>query len=291
MSGSADMEEIRIADGDLQISLSRLGGAIHSASFRGRAFMVAAGGADGGAASFPLVPFGNRVGDNVMTVGGRDYCFRPNMADPLYLHGDGWLGLWDIVSHSRQKAEMTFRHAADHLSPYRYQASQRFSISGNCLVNTLSVTNSGDAPMPFGLGFHPYFLLTPQMTLTAPAQHFWTEREGHLPEKRGVVPELLGFSRPRTIPPQWVNNAFEGWDGRARIVWPELKLVADIEADPVFGNYMIYTPGGEADFFCFEPMTHLPNGHHMPEFGGLVVLQPGESLAGQMAISLSALEI
>jgi aldose 1-epimerase len=38
-------------------------------------------------------------------------------------------------------------------------------------------------------------------------------------------------------------------------------------------------------------MTHLPNGHHMPEFGGLVVLQPGESLAGQMAISLSALEI
>ncbi|MFP3570132.1 hypothetical protein SB772_39490, partial [Paraburkholderia sp. SIMBA_030] len=116
------------ADGDLQISLSRLGGAIHSASFRGRAFMVAAGGADGGSASFPLVPFGNRVGDNVMTVDGRDYCFRANKADPLHLHGDGWLGLWDIVSLSRQQVDMTFRHAADDLSPYSYQASQSFSI-------------------------------------------------------------------------------------------------------------------------------------------------------------------
>lgn len=283
------MEEIRITDGDLEISLSRLGGAICSASFRGRAFMVAAGGADGGAASFPLMPFGNRVGDNMMTVDGRDYSFRANTADPLYLHGDGWVGLWDIVSHGRQQAEMTFRHTADDLSPYRYQASQRFSISNNCLVNALSVTNSGDAPLPFGLGFHPYFLLTPQMTLTAPARHFWTEREGHLPDRRGAVPELLDFSRPRTIPPQWVNNAFEGWNGRASIVWPELKLVADIEADPVFRSYMIYTPGGEADFFCFEPMTHLPNGHHMPEFGGMVLLPPGESLSGQMAISLSAL--
>ncbi len=281
------MEEIRIADGDLEISLSRLGGAIRSASFRGTAFMIA----DAGAVSFPLVPFGNRVEYNVMTVGGRDYCFRANTADPLYLHGDGWLGLWEIVSQDARRVEMTFHHAADAVSPYSYEASQSFSISDNRLVNTLRVTNGGDAPMPFGLGFHPYFIRTPQTLLAASATHFWTERDGHLPDERGPVPELLDFSRPRNIPPHWINNAFEGWDGHARIVWPELKLVADIDAAPIFGNYMIYKPGGDADFFCFEPMTHLPNGHHMPEFGGLVLLPPGESLSGKMAISLSALEI
>ena len=287
MNGAADMDDIRIADGDLEISVSQQGGAIRRAAFRGRSFMVPCGGPDGGMASFPLVPFGNRVDYNVMTVQGRDYCFQPNTGDPLYLHGDGWLGLWNVETHNGCSVTLSYTHEAGRVSPYSYSASQGLSVSGGRLENWLSVANRGDTSMPFGLGFHPFFPLTASTTLLAPASRFWTERQGHLPDAPVTIPDELDFSTPRGVPDRWINNAFEGWSGAASIRWPELDLDAEIETDGIFGTYMIYTPGG-ADFFCFEPMSHLPNGHHMRDFGGLTLMAPGESLAGRMTISLSA---
>jgi aldose 1-epimerase len=52
---------------------------------------------------------------------------------------------------------------------------------------------------------------------------------------------------------------------------------------------MIYMPIERPDFFCFEPMSHLPDGHHMQDLGGLTVLAPGESLSGRVSIRLSPL--
>jgi len=286
VSEVADIDEIRIADGGLEISVSRQGGAIRSATFHGRAFLQPRGGPDDGMASFPLVPFGNRVEYNVMTVHGRDYSFQPNTDDPLYLHGDGWLGLWNIEMHDERSLTLSYEQEAGR-SPYRYSASQGFSVSDRRLENVLSVTNRGVSPMPFGLGFHPFFPLTPNATLLAPASRLWTERQGYLPDAPVTIPEELDFSTPRPVPDRWINNAFEGSSGAASIRWPELDLVAKIEMDGIFGNYMIYTPGN-ADFFCLEPMSHLPNGHHMRDFGGMIMLAPGESLAGRMTISLSA---
>ena len=287
MSGVADMDEIRIADGGLEISVSRQGGAIRGAAFHGRAFLQPRGGPDGGMASFPLMPFGNRVEYNVMTVHGRDYSFQPNTDDPLYLHGDGWLGLWNVEAQDERSLTLSYEHEAGRVSPYRYSASQGFSVSDRRLENVLSVTNRGGTSMPFGLGFHPFFPLTPNATLLAPASLLWTERQGYLPDAPVAIPAELDFSTPRPVPDRWINNAFEGWKGAASIRWPELDLGADIEMDGIFGNYMIFAPGN-AGFFCLEPMSHLPNGHHMRDFGGLVLLAPGESLAGRMTISLSA---
>jgi aldose 1-epimerase len=38
-------------------------------------------------------------------------------------------------------------------------------------------------------------------------------------------------------------------------------------------------------------MSHLPDGHHLPEFGGLIPLAPGEVLSGKVTIDLSALPV
>lgn len=289
MSREDDAREIRIADGDLAVRVSRLGGAVTSAQFRGHEFLVAAGGAKCGAACFPLVPFGNRVDHNAMTVDGRDYRFRPNTADPFYLHGDGWLGLWQVERQGARDVELSFLHEADDLSPYRYKASQTIAISGRELALALSVMNLGQASLPFGLGFHPFFPSTPGTRLEAAAGAFWSERDGHLPGVRCPIPAEMDFATGKAIPEQWINNAFEHWTGEASIVWPEHSLKAAIDADSVFGNYMIYTPGPGSGFFCFEPMSHLPNGHHMPDLGGLTPLKPGETMSGGMRIGLSML--
>lgn len=278
--------EFTLRNDQICIRIGRQGGAILSADYLGTPFLLGAGGPDGSMANFPLVPFGNRVEANSFSLDCRDLHFRPNSTDPLYLHGDGWLGLWTVEHATGTDLGMTFAHAADALSPYDYRARQVIEITGNRLTLVLSVENRAEIALPFGLGQHPFFPRTSKTTLEAKARQYWTERPGHLPEERQAIPAALDFSHPRLLPDQWVNNAFEGWRGRARIVWPELGMVAEIEADPVFGHYMLYMPTERTDFFCFEPMTHLPNGHHMADFGGLSLLASGESLTGRMSISL-----
>ena len=46
-------------------------------------------------ASFPLVPFVNRIRGGRFTFRGREVRLAPNMAgDPSPLHGQGWLNPW-----------------------------------------------------------------------------------------------------------------------------------------------------------------------------------------------------
>src|SRR5690349_10792943 len=63
------------------------------------------------AASFPLVPYVNRIRGGLFTFRGREVRLNPNMAgDPSPLHGQGWLGHWQVERASDSEAELSFRH-------------------------------------------------------------------------------------------------------------------------------------------------------------------------------------
>jgi aldose 1-epimerase len=180
---------------------------------------------------------------------------------------------------------MSFEHRGGH-TPYEYLASQCFTIDDDSLTIAMTVENRGRQRLPFGLGWHPYFPLTPQTTLEARAEAFWTEVEGWLPGERTSIPADLDFSRAIGLPHRWVNNGFENWNGHARISWPEHRVSLSMEADPILRHAVLFLsdttfdPGFKRDYFCFEPMSHLANGHNLPGLGGLRVLAPGESLMG-----------
>lgn len=289
MSWERAGDEIELNHGDLSVRVSRLGAAVTAATYRGVPFLVPAGGQDGTIANFAMVPFGNRVEGNAMSFAGREYGFQPNSSDPLYLHGDGWICLWQLEDASPEHALLSFLRDADKVSPYTYLARQEIRLTGKELVLTLSMENRGETALPFGLGQHPFFARTPETRLTVAANRCWSERQGHLPDKPGPVPGDFDFRSGRLLPQRWVNNAFEGWDGRAAIDWPDLGIRAVLEADAALDRFMLYMPVDRTDFFCFEPMSHLPNGHHLPDFGGLTPLAPGEVLSGTVTIAMSAL--
>lgn len=246
-------------------------------------------------ACYPLVPFGNRVRGNHFTFQGRNYSLRPNTRwDPHYLHGDGWLAEWDILSQSVSGARIGFRHRADGTS-YSYDAEQSFILTAGGLELHLRVENTGDEALPYGLGWHPFFPLTQRTTLLAKAERFWTETEGWLPGERADIPADLDFSRAAALPQRWINNGFEGWSGHARISWPETGTALDLTSDPIFRHAVIFLsderfdPGFRRDYFCFEPMSHLANGHNLPDLGDLKVLRPGESLEGSIRLQPRAI--
>lgn len=284
---------IGMESGRLAVRVSLAGGAIVDATFAGIPFLRPYAGdpdADfrvGSAASFPLVPFGNRVAGNTFTFGGREYVLTPNTKwDPLHLHGDGWLADWSLIARAADRVEMALLHAPGEGTPYAYEARQVVSLERDTLSLALSVRNTGPDRMPFGIGHHPFLPLTPGTTLQARARAYWAERAGFLPDAKEFRPDELNFDQPRSLPRHWVNNGFEGWDGHATVIWPERELTLAIEADSCFGRYFVFVsdtafePAYAGDYFCFEPMSHAADGHHHADLGGLCVLAPGEVLAG-----------
>lgn len=285
-----------LRQGLLQLDVSSQGGTIEG--FWGQDTPLMRPGKKNGIATdsscFPLVPFGNRVSGNYFTWQGQQLSFEPNVAwDEHYLHGDGWLGEWACVSESADSLQLTYLHSA---GVYQYQAWQTFHLTGDRLTATLSVTNQGQNTLPFGLGWHPFFPLTPQTTVRAKASGYWLEREQWLAgDYCDQLPESLNFNHPLTLPQHWVNNGFAGWDGVATITQPQAGYQLTLVTDPpapcyfMFVSDPLFDDGYTFDFFCFEPMSHAPDDHHRPYGGSLVTLAPGRATSLKMTLNVAFL--
>ncbi|TKB25687.1 MAG: aldose 1-epimerase, partial [Mesorhizobium sp.] len=83
------------------------------------------------------------------------------------------------------------------------------------------------------------------------------------------------------LPWDWVNNAFDGWNRRASIAQLEEGIGVTLTASPELGVYILYSPSSDADFFCFEPVSHPVDAHHGE---GLTVLEDGQTMSAAMRL-------
>lgn len=238
-----------------------------------------------------LVPWSNRVSGGGFSLDGQRYDLPPNRpSEPYPIHGNGFSEPWELVEHTADAAVLALDSAGP--GPYRYFGTLRYELDAGTLTMTLSAENRAAMPLPFGLGFHPWLVRTPDMRLKAPARSVWREDERHLPLGAGPVgiPPRWDFSKPRRLPPDFVNNAFTGWTGAAQVAWPSRGLALSIAATPPLDTYILYSPSDAADFVCFEPVSHpvdafnLPGG---PAANGLVILPPGGRIAASASFSAS----
>ena len=238
-------------------------------------------------ASFPLVPFVNRVRGGAFSFRGRRVTLERNMPpDPSPLHGQGWLRAWQVERLGADHAELVYRHAADEW-PWAYEARQSFALDDDGLSLELTCTNASDAPMPCGLGQHPYFLCTPQTRLDTGVETVWTIDENVLPVEQ--VPAAGRFDlRDRRVCGQGLDHGFGGWSGRAVVSDPGLPFqIAMSSPDASF--FQLYSPesGG---LFVAEPVSHANAAMNAPEEQwaglGMRVLEPGEATSLTMRVDV-----
>jgi aldose 1-epimerase len=232
-----------------------------------------------------LVPWSNRISGRGFSFAGSFHRLDPNLSgEPYPIHGNGFLSRWSIERAASDSAELSLR--SDGPGPFRYEAHAAYALAGGALSMRLSVRNLGAKPLPFGLGFHPWIVRTPETRLQAKAARVMLETGDHLPAGEAPVdsrPEW-DFGAPRPLPGEWINNAFLAWGGSGCVLWPDHKLALDIKADPPVSTYIVYSPGRGADFFCFEPVTHPVDAHNLPggpEANGLTILSPQETLSAR----------
>jgi len=237
--------------------------------------------------SFPLVPFVNRIRGGRFVFRGREVTLAPNLAgDPSPLHGQGWKAAWDVARQAPEEAELVYRHAAGEW-PWAYEARQVVTLEADGLSVALACTNLSDAPMPCGLGHHPYFNCGPETLLDTSVECSWTIDDEVLPVER-VPAEGRYDLRRRAICGQDLDHGFGGWGGVATIDDPGLPFLLRLSAEGA-RFFHVYSPksGG---FFAAEPVTHANAALGAAEAGwpalGLEVLEPGGTMSLEMRLSL-----
>jgi aldose 1-epimerase len=239
----------------------------------------------GNVGMFPMVPFGGRIAQAVFDWRGRRHVLAPHPGEPHALHGSAWMSEWTLDSSSPTQARLQLLSTG---GPLAYRVHQHFSIDQDGLHVMLDVTSLCAAPMPFGLGFHPWFPRGKGSMLRFCARRFWLEGPGGLPTDPVSVPAELDFAAMAPIPASWRNNAYEGWQGGLDITYPERGLRVTVTASPNL-NWLMFYANPSLDVFCLEPQSHLPDAHNRAECHGLVELAPGESMSASIAFRADAL--
>jgi aldose 1-epimerase len=254
-----------------------------------------------GSAGYPLVPYSNRIGDGKFAFDGVDYALAIKSPTPWHpIHGVGWDREWTVVSATPNRLVLTFAHhssgAADREWPWSFEAAQTFDLDDTRLQWSLSVANRDPRGMPAGIGMHPFFPKSPAMELQFTAQEVWQNDERMLPTERIEVPSEWNFRDHHPVTTLAVDNCFAEWTGHAMLTWPDRGWSLQVDADHVFSHLVVFTSPAR-DSIALEPVSHANNALNLAAATGdatglgLVVLAPGETLAGSFTMTPLPLEI
>jgi aldose 1-epimerase len=234
-------------------------------------------------ASFPLVPYSNRIRDGRFNFAGRTVDEPIARGHSNALHGHGWRLAWRVTAQEDDTLAMEYAHRPDDGAvgwPWPYRAWQRLALTPQALSMTMGMENRAAEPMPAGLGHHPYFPRRRQTRVTAAIAGIWWPEAGQLPIERMAPPPDCDPRRGILVDEVGLDHGYAGWDGNARIELPERRAAVIMTADPALSTLVIFSPPGRG-FVCVEPVSHCIDAFNLAAQGmsgtGMRVLAPGES--------------
>lgn len=306
-----DSQRIELAAGALRLqlapqaggSIARFDGTWEAGGRQGRVDWLRPASAEGLAqrdplamASFPLVPFCNRIRNGRASFEGREIRFPPNhpaRASPHPLHGIGWQRAWNVTHAAPAQTTLGFMEPPTEAWPWRFAAEQQFDLDPQRLQVTMRVSNLDTAAMPVGIGHHPYFPHTPGTRLTSPAAAMWLGDSQVLPTALEVTDAVQALREGVVLSALDLDNNFVGWEHRTLVQWPldargpRRSLAMQAEAPLDF--FVLYCPAG-ADHFCAEPVSQCTDWLNLlAQYGrgplGGAVLAPGETLQARFTLT------
>lgn len=233
-------------------------------------------------ASYPLVPYSNRLGYRRFRWEGKDHETVANFGDnPHSVHGVAWLREWEVVSSDETEAVIRYRHVADAHWPFAFEVLQYYTVTPERVTVRFAFTNTDTQTQPAGLGWHPYFPKRERSQLDIAVTGRWDSDATQLPVSHAAQPGIDG-------PVSGFNfdNCFDGWTGAARI--RDEKFALSLTSS--LSYLVVYTPH-DKDYYCVEPVSHVSDAFHMadPVAAGLRAVKPGETFEASMTLAVDAL--
>jgi aldose 1-epimerase len=265
-----------------------LGGSIADWSVNGQAMMRRASSFSintndpYGMASFPLVPYSNRVGGGTFEWDGKTHSLARNLApEPHSIHGVGFERPWQVRDQARDSVTLVLSHRPSASWPFAFEAEQRVSLEEGVLLLELKAHNLCERAVPLAFGHHPYF---PRggASLKFRAQGVWLNTEEGLPSLMVKPFEKFDHSNFGSVARGEIDHCYVGWDGRAEVRWLDRPLALEICASESLPCAVVCIRN-DLDGFCFEPVPHLNDAvNHPGRDCAMPVIGPKQSFSASI---------
>jgi galactose mutarotase-like enzyme len=175
---------------------------------------------------------------------------------------------WSVVDSTERRLTLELR--SDDVTraqfPWDFVVRHRHDLDGNRLRITQQVENTGDAPMPFAFGFHPYFGVKSKARVKIPTR-----------AKRAfdnVSKKEIDVAGPIDLTQKEVDlHLFDHGSTEAVLDRGDGTRVI-VRGSPEYRRWVIWTLAGK-DFVCLEPWT--AGADALNREGQVLVVAPAET--------------
>jgi aldose 1-epimerase len=222
--------------------------------------------------AYPMAPWCGRVDAGSRDVAGRRVTLEPNFPDGTAIHGQVYAVPWQPAGEGR----FSVRSGGD-AWPWTYEAEFGVEVAAAELRLTYLLRNTSDAPMPGGIGVHPWF--RKPIDVRIPAASVLTPNQD-IPREAAPVTGAFDLRRQRRMPDDLDATWADLSEPRVELHWPELGLRASMRATAP-SLYFVAASPSQLDAIALEPQTHVPQALRRlinEEPGAPALLPPGREL-------------
>ena len=209
-----------------------------------------------------LFPMFGRLQDETYTWEGQSY--------HMGIHGFAHTSCWQIADSAGDFVRLVLESSPETkaMYPFDFRVSLIYRLELNQLSIKLKFENTGNVPMPFNYGFHPYFLTEKpeNIHVETAAETFFDFAVGGRAFGSGSVT----LSVPQGAPE--AGAAFMGVTGPTVLHNEAEARKLTMDFDPSFHTHVLWTQAGKR-FLCVEPVNGSADGLNT---GNYMTLAPGE---------------
>ena len=221
-----------------------------------------------------LFPSPGPLAGDRFTYGGREGSMKQ--------HGFARQRAWSAFADgtTQQHSEVTLELVSDDATraqfPWDFRTTLRYALAGTALTVETRVENNRKEPLPFSLGFHPYFYLADADKARARIATDATRAYDNVTKK------VIDVKGPIDLTVKELDlHLFDHSGASATLDRGTDRIV--VSGGPELGRWVIWTLAGK-DFVCLEPWTSGADALNTGE--GLLLVAPGEDKTITMTMRL-----
>jgi len=252
-----------------------------------------------------LGPWANRLDETAFYANGKKYPFNMELGNvrpgqnnhPIH----GFLTnatQWQVVEAKSDRnaawvtSRLDFYRQPEWMAqfPFAHTIEMTYRLQDGALEVLTKLNNLSTEPMPVAIGFHPYFQVNDaprdEWTFGIAARSEWLLNSDKVPtgEKRPIE-QLLAKPQGGTLEAAGnldhvFGDLIRDGSGRATM-WVKGKSERiDVVFGPNYKAVVVYAPGSQNKYICFEPMAGITNAMNMAQHGKYSELQsipPGQT--------------
>jgi aldose 1-epimerase len=139
---------------------------------------------------YTMAPWPNRLEDGKYRMAGIDFQAPKLDSQNNANHGLLLDEKMEIVSHASDSLKLSHSFGQDAHYPFAIELELEFTLEENALLTRATATNNSIHAAPFAIGFHPYFLMGNEFTVSAGFTHQIATDDRMLPVSTKEVSRL-----------------------------------------------------------------------------------------------------